>query len=180
MKQIIENLRNQELNKWQNVALDILSQALDNCSVAHYEKSIEKDWKEIDSITFNEFLELCRKQFLVVKSQIGDKLLTEGWGEWLNTRVFFSLTTKQYELITRNLRSNNICECNLGQYLLNDDLQLFGDCYMRFERCSSHNVPKSTFRGDNAVYIQGFVYYTRNHKTKYPTIAIKRGGFTPR
>jgi hypothetical protein len=171
MEQIIKKLRTKDLTKWQNVAIDILIKAFNNVSVKHYEKYISKDFNIIDSINYNEFLQLCRKQFLLIKKQIGHNLLTENWGEWLNTRIFFSLTTKQYELITRNLRSNNICKCNLNQFLLNDDLQLFGDCYMRFEKCSSHSVPKSTFKGHNLVYIQGSVYYTRNHKTKYPTIA---------
>tara|TARA_R110001592_G_scaffold88115_3_gene259637 strand:- start:243 stop:767 length:525 start_codon:yes stop_codon:yes gene_type:complete len=171
MKQIIEKLRTSTLSKWQNVALDILGKSFNECSVAHYEKCITNDCKEIESINFNEFLELCRKQFLIVKSQIGENLLTENWGEWLNTRIFFSLTQKQYDLISRNLRSSDITNCNLNQSLLNDDLNLFGDCYMRFEPCSYDIVPKSTFRGDKAVYIQGFVYYTRNHKTKYTTIA---------
>ena len=169
MRQIIENLRTPKLNKWQNVALDILSKAFDNVSVAYYEDSIT-DWKEINSINFEEFLTLCRNQFKVIKSKIGDNLLTEGWGDWLNTRVFFSLTQKQYDLIVRNLRSNDASKRNYNQSLINDDLQLFGDCYMRFEQGSPNFVPKSTFRGDTAIYIQGLVYYTKNKKTEYPTI----------
>ena len=164
MKQVIEKLRNEKLTKYQNVALDILTEKFENLKVRYAPKDVGcGDYTEVNSPNYEEFLQICRSQFLIKREQVGDDLLTENWGGWLATRIYFNLTEKQFQLIRRNSSHDN--ETNINEELLNDNLQLFGDVYLQTKvGCYDLGGGKYQYQ------VVGHVYYTKNKKTEYPTI----------
>ncbi len=159
MRQIIEKLRTSKLNKWQNIALDILENKFESAKVEHTVKIDDFDNKiKQVGLSFEKFQELCELQFN--KRKNANKI--ENWGCWMDIRVKFTLSEKQCNLIRRNIRSDY--DSNYNEHLFNDNLPLFGNYYLQSK--ITLFTPK---RGNPYNIVEGSVFYSKE-KSKYKII----------
>ena len=159
MKQIISALRTEDLNKWQNISLDILEKKFETAKVHHMIEPADFDNKIKQSgMSFEEFKQLCESQFN--RRQNADRI--EKWGCWMQIYVKFTLSEKQFRLIRRSLKHdyNN----NYNEELFNDNLPLFGNCYLQSK--VSFYSPRC---GNKYYEIDGSVFFSEE-KNEYKTI----------
>ena len=159
MKQIISALRTSDLNKWQNISLDILEKKFETAKVQHMVKPADFDNKiKQDGLSFEQFQQLCESQFNI--RQNADRI--ENWGCWMNIHVKFKLSEKQFRLIRKNIKHDFLN--NYNEELFNDNLPLFGNYYLQSK--VSFYSPRY---GNKYYEIDGSVFYSEE-KNEYNTI----------
>ena len=165
MKQIISALRTETLSKWQNISLDILEKKFETAKVQHMVEPADFDntIKQV-GLSFEEFQQLCESQFNRRQNadRIEKKSPYSSWGCWMQIRVKFTLSKKQFQLIRRNMTRD--CYNNHNEQLFNDNLPLFGNYYLQSK--VSFFSPR---HGNKYYIIDGSVFYS-DKKNEYKTI----------